>query len=441
MTMPQATPKTARKPSMPRRSARPGFKRGRPPNIYWMAKQVVPDPMGFPDPCIALPPDADAATIDRLCQEHTAALDRWLEDLAKPQEEQSEDAAIAAALARLPIYDGRVSTACKIYEAHPYSDFRTVSEKTRGGYLDSLKVIRGSIGQRRIGKATIIDAKRWYKQWRAPKWKNGPERLRRAHGAMAMLRTVLYFLAALGHRDCERLAARLANVKFERPGARVEEMTREQTGLFVRAALDLGERGVMPKDRALAMAIGVAAQFELGVRETDVIGQWRDATAPRRPHEPAPLVCGEEQWFGFFSWENVPGWRWHTRLSKSKYRAPMDFDLRNYPLLFSLLEHVPHTERAGAIVKGEHGLPVRESSYGKWYRQIRLAAGIPAAVQKRDARAGAATEGYEAGATIDDLQGALGHSRPTTTARYIRRNEKRIATVAKARQAIKPAEG
>jgi hypothetical protein len=32
-------------------------------------------------------------------------------------------------------------------------------------------------------------------------------------------------------------------------------------------------------------------------------------------------------------------------------------------MLFPLLEAVPHDERVGAVIKGEHGLPVRERSY------------------------------------------------------------------------------
>ena len=44
---------------MPPRSSTPGFKRGRNNIPYWIARQVVRDPMEFPDPCIRLPADAD----------------------------------------------------------------------------------------------------------------------------------------------------------------------------------------------------------------------------------------------------------------------------------------------------------------------------------------------------------------------------------------------
>jgi hypothetical protein len=280
-----------------------------------------------------------------------------------------------------------------------------------------------------VRNVTIVDVKRWYREWRAPTQPGSRERVRRAHGAVATLRMVLYFAAALGYRDCEQLATRLSNVKFERPGAREQEMNYGQVTAFVRTALDLGQRGVMPEERARYMAIAVAAQFELMLRQTDIIGQWTKGED------------GRESWAGFFTWENVPGWRWRMRTSKSKYRAAAEFDLSIYGLLFPLLQAVPHEERAGAIVKGEHALPMRASSFGKWFRQIRAAAGIPADVQNRDTRAGGATEGDDAGVAFDDLMGALTHSRKETTLRYIRRQKTRIATVARARQASRGSEG
>ena len=138
-------------------------------------------------------------------------------------------------------------------------------------------------------------------------------------------------------------------------------------------------------------------------------------------------------WTGYFTWERIPGWRWRLKTSKSKYRAAADFDLIKYSLLFPLLEAVPHEERTGAIVKGEHGLPVRERSYRRLFRQIARAAEIPDEVWSMDSRAGGATEAVEAGAELEAIQDALTHSKKDMTLRYIRRRTKRIATVADAR--------
>jgi hypothetical protein len=72
------------------------------------------------------------------------------------------------------------------------------------------------------------------------------------------------------------------------------------------------------------------------LRQKDIIGEWV-----------------ENEWSGPFTWENVPGWK--LRLKKSKNRAAAVFTLTNYPLLFPLLDAVPHEERAGAIFNGHLG--------------------------------------------------------------------------------------
>ncbi len=107
--------------------------------------------------------------------------------------------------------------------------------------------------------------------------------------------------------------------------------------------------------------------------------------------------------------------------------------MANYSLLFPLLNSVPHADRAGAVVKGEHGLPVRERSYRKWFREIARAAGIPDTVWSMDSRAGGTTEAEEYGANLEAIQDALTHSKKEMSLRYIRRRSTRIASVAEAR--------
>ena len=105
-----------------------------------------------------------------------------------------------------------------------------------------------------------------------------------------------------------------------------------------------------------------------------------------------------------------------------------------------LLEAVPHDQRVGGIIKDETGLPVRQSSYGKWWRKIARVANIPDEVQNMDARAGGATEAEESGAEIEAIQAALTHSKKETTLRYIRRRSTKIAAVADARSTKRTAE-
>jgi hypothetical protein len=64
--------RTGQNPSMPPRSNHPGLKWRRTANRhqpYWVAKQVVRDPQGFPERTIRLPADADEDTLAELCRD------------------------------------------------------------------------------------------------------------------------------------------------------------------------------------------------------------------------------------------------------------------------------------------------------------------------------------------------------------------------------------
>ena len=312
--------------------------------------------------------------------------------------------------------------ACPVFTNDtPDSPFHDVKRNTRKTYADSLKVIEATVGNRLVRVVTVVDVKRWYKLWGAPAAEGGEPRPNRAHDAVSMLRTVLRFGFALGFADCKGLVERLTMMRFANAGAREQEMTAPQAMAFIRTALGRGD------DRGRNMAIGVAAQFELALRQKDIIGEW----GPVVLEKPGAVYSGGEMWTGPFYWENIAAWR--LRLKTSKNRARAEFFLDDYPMLFPLLEAVPHSERTGAVVKGEHGLPIRERSYRKWFREIARAAGIPDEVWSMDSRAGAATEADAAGADLKSISDLLTHSEPRTTLRYIRSTNKRMRTLAKAR--------
>ncbi|MDB5579814.1 MAG: putative Phage integrase [Bradyrhizobium sp.] len=397
--------------------------------------------MGFPDACIPLPAEADDAEIERLCHEYGARLRAWIDEAKKAGPEHSKIR-----------YDGTVASACDVYTDHPFSPYNTnIAESTRGAYQDSLKLLKRTVGSRLIRNLTVFDCQHWYAEWRKPAIlsyeKNGtpvlgPERIDRAHDAISMFKTVIRFVAAgMRRAECRQLADELTKIRFEKGGAREQELTYAQVTAFLAAAQDLSARRVMLPERARYLSIGVAAQFELLLRQKDIIGGW-GKPGRKLPKGVAIETHGEEDWAGFFTWENIPGWRWRMKTSKSKYRAAADFDLTIYGLLYPLLEAVPFDERHGAIIKGEHGLPIRYRSYIRWFRQIARAANIPDEVWSMDSRAGGATEAEEGGAAFEDIQGALTHSKKqeATTGRYFRRQARTHRAVAEVRQAKRVAD-
>ena len=263
---------------MPHRGETPGLKRNRSGRPYWMARQLTRNALGFPDPCIPLSMDADDTQLAELCQQHTARLYTWMAQVE----------ARAPSLTKTR-YDGSMLAACRIYQEHPFSRFNKVSHTTRRGYLNDLTLIETTVGARLIRNCTVLTVQDWYDNWRKgivtiDEHGNGivgPERIERAHKGTAMVRTVIYFMAALRHPDCKLLAEELSKVKFERGGSRDQELTYQHVTAFIRSALDLGERGVMPSYRSLYAAIAVASQFELMLRQKDIIGGWEPTRADR----------------------------------------------------------------------------------------------------------------------------------------------------------------
>jgi hypothetical protein len=403
---------------------------------------VVRDIKSFPEPCIALPIGAADDEINELCQLYTARLLAYLDNPeALPEDKEP------------PIsYDGTMAALCRIYRGHRHSRYRRAKHTTKRFYDAYLDLIIATVGMRVVRNVDLFTAESWYEEWRKPAEVGGEERIDRAHDAISMVRTVVNFCAKIkklpggkpftGRKDCQELAADLEGVKFEKGGAREQEMTVQYARAFIAKALEMAAAGLISIERARAMAIGVAAQFETMLRQKDIIGEWvAKHLAPKLPKGATVLPRGEEIWWGFFTWESIAGWRWRMKTSKSKYRAAADHTLTNYGLLMPLLEAVPHAERSGPIVIGEHGLPVRETTYRSTFRRIARAAGIPDEVWLMDSRAGGATEASMAKAPMGAISGALTHTNEKTTVRYLRRGATAdLDTVAKARAAHRKAQ-
>jgi hypothetical protein len=392
---------------VPAKSEFPGLIRRQQGRVfYWSAHRLARDPQGFPDALIRLPLGATPAALSELCRRYEARLHDWLAG-------RSGDAWA---------FDGTVGSLCRIFERHPESPVHDVRPSTGRFYRECFKVIHATVGARSVQTVTAIDVKGWHRRWKEPAEEGGPERVKRAHAVVSALRMAIRFGAALELPRCRELSAALGELEFEKGARRTARMTADHVRAMIAAAPGLdaarGDR------RYRYVAIATATQFETALRQKDVIGEWR-----RAPGQ-APA------WHGEYTWEAIQGGG-ILRLSTSKTGAAAQFDLTRYELLWPLLQGVPQGERAGAIIKGEGGLPIRETSHRKWFRELATAAGVPAHVWNMDARAGAVTEALESGVDIGVASRAATHSGIAMTARYDRETNTAIATVAEARRAAR----
>jgi integrase len=162
-------------------------------------------------------------------------------------------------------------------------------------------------------------------------------------------------------------------------------------------------------------APGVAAQFELTLRQVDVIGTWKRARSGRG----AGISCDRRAWPHLAARAAVRrfcGWPPRSGDIEDEHRAV--YDVTAYPLFQQALAAVPATERIGALVTDERGRPVTRRYYLGLYRDVADAAGVPRVVWNMHARHGGATEAEEAGVSLEDIAEHAQHTDINTTRKY-----------------------
>lgn len=202
------------------------------------------------------------------------------------------------------------------------------------------------------------------------------------------------------------------------PAPRGKEMTFAMASAVLDEALTAGIRSI---------ALGQALQFELGLRQIDVIGTWvKSDTAT------GGLTYRGRRWTGGITWADLTAERLAKRTSKTGQEG--QWRVADYPLLLKAIAAFAEEERVGpAIIDERTGQPYKHQEYAKRWRPLATIAGVPNDVWNMDSRAGAITEADEAGAEPDDVRKFATHADRQTTQRYIRRTGEATSRVAKLR--------
>lgn len=381
--------------------------------LYWSAAAVSRKAVDYPLRTIRLSDDeTDAAA---RCRILTAELRAWLAE--------------QAGFATPARFEGTVASLIECYTRDEYSPYRTIKANTRRQYDDSLAVVKAAVGARRIDVLTRADFMRWHQGFRFPEGETGPDRVRRAHHAMKLVRILVNFGASMRYPGCADAAMVLSKMTFVLPAPRRSQLTLDQATAIIDAAIAAGRPSI---------ALAQAFQFELTLRQKDVIGEWF--------YEPSTGADGAIR---------SGGWRWANGVlwsdvsvdgvlvkQTTKTAAIGEWRLALYPLVTKALAAMPEGMRAGPMIVSETiGKPYRPDDFRVKWRRIATAAGVPADVWNMDSRAGGITEGADAGATIEDLRRHATHADGKMTARYMRGTEKATAKVATLRAASRKKPG
>lgn len=330
------------------------------------------------------------------------------------------------------LFDDTFASLIEIYRRDSDSPYHALRFHTKKQYDSLLRTLAAGVGKARVSSLSFRDFKRWHAGFARPLTEGGVERTARAHGLMTMVRIVFAFAALVELPRCSALKTILEGMTFPIPKKREDFIVAEQAVAIRAKAHEFGYPSI---------ALAQAFQFELMLRQKDVIGEW----VPMEEPGLSDVTEHGMKWLHGIQWSEIDANLILThRLSKSlRGRSAImkpgegkkeRYDLTAYPMVMEELAKITPEQRAGPLVKAEHtGLPWRAKVFQEKWRKIATAARVPATTQNRDSRAGAITEGRKSGASLEDLRHGAGHSQLHTTAGYDRTDLETKNKIAKLR--------
>jgi hypothetical protein len=374
------------------------------PVYYWVAAQCSRKVATYPIKTVLLDDQTTDGGLARAeqCRLHHGELLQWL----------------AEGDFRPLRFTGTVSSLFDHYELHPESPFHQVKYNSQRTYLQSITTLRRAVGSRILAKLTGLDFKRWYDELAKPAKADQRPMTNRAHKAMTMLRLALDWGIVLELPQCQRLDAIISKMRFRSPSPRTSFLTYAQAKTIIEIAHAGGRHSI-----ALAQAL----QFDLTLRQKDVIGEWiPDRTQP-----------SGYRWANGLTWNHISS-DLVLRKITTKTGTEVAFDLRLYPLVMQELERIAPERRVGPLVVSEAtGRPYRSARFAKLWRKFATAAGIPASILNMDSRAGGITEATDADAPLELVRHHATHKDVRMTARYSRQTLKKTSEVARIRAAAR----
>ncbi len=311
-------------------------------------------------------------------------------------------------------YDGTVAALSRAYQTDADSNFRKLRFRSREGYVRMLQRIEKDRGTELIADIKARSLLRWHEQWSAG------GKVAMAHSLIGMLRTIIGFGAIfLEDPECERLSSVMHGMRFKMATPRSERITADQVIAIRQAAHAAGLHSI-----ALAQAL----QFEIILRQKDVIGEWVPMSEPGT----SEITRSGEKWLRGLRWSEIDS-NMILRHVTSKRQKEIEFDLKLAPMVLEELTVTPRQASGPIIVSEIRGVPWTAYEFRRQWRAIAKKAGVPDNVFNMDSRAGAISEATDAGAPLEHVRHAATHSDISMTQRYSRGSAEKTAGVAAAR--------
>jgi hypothetical protein len=320
-------------------------------------------------------------------------------------------------------FTGTIASLINCYQTDPDSTYHKLRYHTRVNHNGTYRRITEKHGHVELKdvNARLINA--WHGEW-----SDDGRMVAAGHTFIARLRTLCTFgFTLLEDSECERLGNVLHKLRFSNSKPRTDVLTAEQAETIRKKAREVGH---------FSIALAQALQFELMLRQKDVIGEYVPVSAPGIS-DYVSEAKKHGKWLRGLRWSEIDE-NLILRHETSKKGKVLTVDLRNAPMVMDELvftkEFLGEIPKTGPVIISEGtGEPWSAAEFRRKWRKIADAAGVPKSVKNMDSRAGAISEATAAGADLEHVKHAATHSHISMTQRYSRQGDEKIVNVQKAR--------
>ncbi len=314
-------------------------------------------------------------------------------------------------------FDGSLKSLINCYQTDPDSTYHKKRFHVRKDHDHLLRRISRIHGHERLADIKGRTLLAWHKEWKGGELGT---KVAMAHAFIGHLRTLFGFGATLlEDEECERLCGVLHKMRFKMAKPRTERLTADQA-----IAIRVGARAADRYSIALAQAL----QFDLMLRQKDVIGEYVPLSEPGISGTVHPKLG---KWIMGLRYEEIDE-SMILRHNTSKRGKDIQVDLKLAPMVIEELGTLDRADLppSGPIVICEStGYPYTTEHFRKRWRKVADAVGIPKTVRNMDSRAGAISEATDAGADLEHIRHAATHSDIAMTQRYSRGSTEKVAGV------------
>jgi hypothetical protein len=255
------------------------------------------------------------------------------------------------------------------YKADENSGYSKLRFRTRQHYESLLRRIERDIGPELIGDIDDEHLKRVHEQWTS-------SGIAMAHGLVVMLRGLAGFGASvLKSKECRDLKYTISEAGFKPAKPRIERLTAEHAKAIISRAHEI---------KLHSIALAQALQFECGLHQRDVIGEWVPETEPGE----SDVHHEGQMWLRGIRWSEISK-DFVLHHPTSKDGKLIELRLTEFPLVKKeLARHADKQGTTGPMIVSElTDRPFVAWQFREIWRDIATAAGVPENVRNMDSRA------------------------------------------------------